>query len=88
MHVFTIAVFALVGSSKLPAVSAEVQPREPSNSSCTFTGTDGHSKASEAKSTCSTIILDSLQVPGGVTLDLEDLNDGTTVCHFEDPSTV
>lgn len=47
---------------------------------CTFSGADGYLQASQGKNSCSNIVLDSLQVPGGVTLNLEKLNDGTTVC--------
>lgn len=48
-------------------------------SSCTFSGSDGYSSASKSKADCSTIVLDSLTVPAGETLDLTDLSDGTTV---------
>ncbi|KAM0817579.1 putative Glycoside hydrolase [Seiridium cardinale] len=47
--------------------------------SCTFTGSDGYSLASVSKNACSTIVLSALTVPGGQTLRLEKLNDGTTV---------
>lgn len=47
---------------------------------CTFSGPDGYLQISSAKKSCSHIVLDSLQIPGGVTLNLEKLNDGTTVC--------
>ncbi|KAH7371302.1 glycoside hydrolase [Pyrenochaeta sp. MPI-SDFR-AT-0127] len=46
---------------------------------CTFSGSDGWSLASQSKSSCATIVLSSLVVPSGVTLNLEKLNDGTTV---------
>lgn len=49
------------------------------NGSCTFSGTDGYSSASIAKTVCSTIVLSALTVPPGKKLDLEGLNDGTTV---------
>lgn len=68
MSKFTIAAFALFG---LPAVLA---------TNCTFTGSDGYLEVNQTKNSCSNIILDSLRVPGGVTLNLENLNDGTTVC--------
>ncbi|KAI0971759.1 glycoside hydrolase [Xylaria arbuscula] len=54
--------------------------------SCTFSGSSGYSSASVSKASCSTIVLSSLQVPGGETLNLEDLNDGTTVV-FEGTTT-
>lgn len=46
---------------------------------CTFSGSIGYSQASVSKTSCATIVLDSLTVPSGVTLNLEKLNDGTTV---------
>ncbi|KAJ6256407.1 Polygalacturonase-3 [Drechslerella dactyloides] len=46
---------------------------------CTFSGSKGHSSASVSKTSCSTIVLSALAVPSGVTLNLEKLNDGTTV---------
>lgn len=46
---------------------------------CTFSGSNGYSQASVSKTSCATIVLDSLTVPSGVTLNLEKLNDGTTV---------
>lgn len=45
-------------------------------STCTFTDA---AKASESKSSCSDIVLKDITVPAGKTLNLEDLNDGTTV---------
>lgn len=66
-----IAAFALLG---LPSAIA-------SPAICTLTGSDGYLQVNQTKNSCSTIVLDSLQVPGGVTLNLEDLNDGTTVCY-------
>jgi polygalacturonase len=50
--------------------------------SCTFSGSLGYSSASVSKKSCSTIVLSDLQVPGGVTLNLEKLTDGTTVSLF------
>jgi polygalacturonase len=47
--------------------------------SCTFSGSDGYSLASVSKASCSTIVLSALAVPSGVTLNLEKLNDDTTV---------
>ncbi|KUI56213.1 hypothetical protein VP1G_03614 [Cytospora mali] len=53
---------------------------------CKFTGSLGYSSASKSKASCSTIILDSLTVPGGVTLDMTGLEDGTVVI-FEGTTT-
>ncbi|TID21016.1 endopolygalacturonase C [Venturia nashicola] len=50
-----------------------------SNISCTFSGTDGWALAHVSKTACSTIVLSSLTVPGGKTLNLDGLNKGTTV---------
>lgn len=49
------------------------------NATCTFSGTDGYAAANATKTTCSTIVLSALTVPAGKTLNLEGLNDGTTV---------
>jgi hypothetical protein len=46
---------------------------------CTFSGSAGYSSASKSKASCSTIILDTLTVPAGVTLDMTDLPDDTVV---------
>ncbi|CZR54943.1 related endopolygalacturonase C [Phialocephala subalpina] len=49
------------------------------DTTCTFSGSSGYSLASKSKTSCSTIVLSSLTVPSGVTLNLEKLNDGTNV---------
>ncbi|CAG8953101.1 hypothetical protein HYFRA_00003297 [Hymenoscyphus fraxineus] len=46
---------------------------------CTFSGAKGYSLASKSKASCSTIILDSLKVPAGKTLDLTKLPDNTDI---------
>ncbi|KAJ2994844.1 hypothetical protein NUW58_g1439 [Xylaria curta] len=66
-----------------PRLEDAVAPRA---SACTFSGSLGYSSASVSKASCSTIVLSSLQVPGGQTLNLERLNDGTTVI-FEGTTT-
>ncbi|KAI0486955.1 glycoside hydrolase [Xylaria cf. heliscus] len=66
-----------------PRLEDAVAPRD---TSCTFSGSLGYSSASVSKASCSTIVLSSLQVPGGQTLNLEKLNDGTTVI-FEGTTT-
>lgn len=48
-------------------------------SSCTFSGANGAAAAIKAKTTCSTIVLSSVAVPAGTTLDLTGLKQGTTV---------
>ncbi|KAJ5523642.1 hypothetical protein N7513_004656 [Penicillium frequentans] len=54
--------------------------------SCTFSGSEGASKASVSQKSCSTIILSAVAVPSGTTLDLSDLEDDTTVI-FEGETT-
>ncbi|KAJ5663558.1 hypothetical protein N7507_004289 [Penicillium longicatenatum] len=54
--------------------------------SCTFSGSNGASKASVSQKSCSTIILSAVAVPSGTTLDLSDLEDDTTVI-FEGETT-
>lgn len=73
----TAGVAALLNLSG--ALAASASNNSTALSSCTFSGSTGYSEVSENKNSCSTIILDSLEVPGGETLDLTDLNDGTTV---------
>lgn len=48
----------------------------PASGGCNFTTAD---TAMQHKSSCSTIVLNNVKVPGGKTLDLTKLNDGTTV---------
>ncbi|KAK9772170.1 putative Endopolygalacturonase [Seiridium cardinale] len=54
--------------------------------SCTFSGSAGAASASKSQASCATIVLSSVAVPSGTTLDLSDLNDGTTVI-FEGETT-
>ncbi|KAK4625592.1 Polygalacturonase [Fulvia fulva] len=54
-------------------------PEGSTDSGCTFSGSDGASKAQQSKSSCSTITPSSVEVPAGKTLDLTELNDGTKV---------
>ena len=46
---------------------------------CTFSGSGGASSASKSQASCSTIVLSALAVPSGTTLELTNLNKGTTV---------
>ncbi|KAL9084917.1 MAG: hypothetical protein Q9165_007870 [Trypethelium subeluteriae] len=62
---------------------AEIQKRA---TSCTFSGSNGASLASVSQKSCSTIVLSSVAVPSGVTLDLSELEDDTTVI-FEGTTT-
>lgn len=76
---------AVVASPAAPATTPAPSPKEVERAieeraaTCKFTGTKGYSSASKSKASCSTIILDGLTVPAGVTLDMTDLNDDTTV---------
>jgi hypothetical protein len=69
-----------------PRLEDAVAPAVAAESACTFSGSLGYSSASVSKASCSTIVLSSLQVPGGKTLNLEKLSDGTTVI-FEGTTT-
>ncbi|ROW15072.1 hypothetical protein VPNG_03475 [Cytospora leucostoma] len=61
------------------ARAIEERAIEKRAATCTFSGSSGYSLASKSKASCSTIILDTLTVPGGTTLDLTDLPDETVV---------
>jgi hypothetical protein len=64
----------------VPAPAPTIPPNLAERaSSCTFSGSDGASSASKSKTSCSTIVLSDVAVPSGTTLDLTDLNDGTSV---------
>ncbi|PKX93598.1 glycoside hydrolase family 28 protein [Aspergillus novofumigatus IBT 16806] len=87
----------LIGSLVLLASAAEViaspvaEPVAPSTTlekraSCTFSGSNGAAAAMASQKACSTIVLSSVAVPAGTTLDLSDLADGTTVI-FEGETT-
>lgn len=75
----------VVASPAAPMVTPAPSPREVERAieeraaTCKFSGTAGYSSASKSKASCSTIILDGLTVPAGVTLDMTDLNDDTVV---------
>lgn len=64
-------------ASPLQGIYNAVERR--ANASCTFTGSEGYLDVLASKTSCSDIVLSNLEVPGGVTLNLEGLNDGTTV---------
>lgn len=79
------AAAAPVLASPAPAPTAAPSPEAVERAiakraaTCKFSGTAGYSSASVSKASCSTIILDALTVPGGVTLDMTDLPDETVV---------
>lgn len=62
--------------SAAPATPAQLKDRA---ASCTFSGADGAANASKSKGSCATITLNNVAVPAGTTLDLTNLNSGTTV---------
>ncbi|KAJ5887917.1 hypothetical protein N7495_007958 [Penicillium taxi] len=83
-----LALAALTASAAaFPAGPAITEaPSLEKRSSCTFSGSKGASSASKSQASCSTIILSDVAVPSGTTLDLSDLEDGTTVI-FEGETT-
>ncbi|PYI18221.1 polygalacturonase E precursor pgaE [Aspergillus japonicus CBS 114.51] len=89
---FSLALGAItVGANPAPeppAITAapKVGDLEKRATTCTFSGSNGASSASKSKTSCSTIILSSVAVPSGTTLDLTDLNEGTHVI-FEGETT-
>jgi polygalacturonase len=77
---------AIVGAASLALAAPAAAPEptagpdiEKRATTCTFSGSGGASSASKSKTSCSTIILSSVAVPSGVTLDLTGLNSGTHV---------
>ncbi|KAK2614720.1 hypothetical protein N8I77_001525 [Diaporthe amygdali] len=70
---------SLVAAAALLGLASGALAADNTTFDCTFSGPGGYLQISQAKNSCSNIVLDSLQIPGGVTLNLEKLNDGTTV---------
>ncbi|KAL6832226.1 endopolygalacturonase [Trichoderma camerunense] len=62
-----------------PPTVTQAPKLEDRATTCTFSGANGASSASKSQKSCATIVLSNVAVPSGVTLDLSDLNDGTTV---------
>jgi polygalacturonase len=60
-------------------VAIEERNIEKRAATCTFSGTLGYSSAMKSKAACSTLILNTLTVPAGVTLDMTGLPDDTTI---------
>ncbi|TAQ83982.1 hypothetical protein B7494_g7695 [Chlorociboria aeruginascens] len=71
--------------SALPAAAPAPTPAPnlEKRATCTFTNA---ASASKSKTSCATIVLSSIAVPSGTTLDLTDLTSGTTVI-FEGTTT-
>ncbi|GAM33350.1 endo-polygalacturonase [Talaromyces pinophilus] len=81
-----LAVFSSVAlAAPAPAVTAPAT-LENRAASCTFSGSNGAASASKSKTSCSTIVLSSVAVPSGTTLDLTGLKSGTKVI-FEGTTT-
>lgn len=75
-----LAASVCVQSHNVPPPTVTQAPKlEDRATSCTFSGANGASSASKSQKSCATIVLSNVAVPSGVTLDLSDLNDGTTV---------
>ncbi|KAH8896355.1 polygalacturonase [Thozetella sp. PMI_491] len=89
----TVALLVALAASVVasPVAGPEITPApEPAlvkrATSCTFSGSSGASLASKSQQSCSTIVLSSVAVPSGTTLDLSNLPDDTTVI-FEGQTT-
>lgn len=80
-----VAEIALAAPAPLPAPTAAAK-LENRATTCTFSGSSGAASASKSKKSCATIVLSSLAVPSGTTLDLTGLNSGTSVI-FEGTTT-
>ncbi|CAK7231791.1 hypothetical protein SBRCBS47491_008049 [Sporothrix bragantina] len=62
-----------------PAITPPPVANLAKRASCTFSGSNGAASASASQKSCATIVLSSVAVPSGTTLDLSDLADGTHV---------
>ena len=78
-----IAAGTLASPVPEPEITAAPSPAELHKraTSCTFSGSNGASLASVSQKSCSTIVLSSVAVPSGVTLNLSDLEDDTAVSY-------
>ncbi|KAI8936946.1 hypothetical protein NX059_006174 [Plenodomus lindquistii] len=78
-----VAAALVASAAAVPAPEITAAPKAPvaakRATSCTFTGADGAAAASQSATACATMVLSSLAVPSGTTLDLSKLADGTTV---------
>lgn len=75
----SVKLFGLAALGSLSAAApapSRVSDLTKRSSTCTFTAA---SQATESASGCSEIVLDNIEVPAGETLDLSDVDDGTTV---------
>lgn len=82
----SLAASVLAAPAPLPTPAPDLSKAKGKRAtSCTFSGSNGYSLASESQAECATIVLSALTVPSGVTLDLSKLEDDTTVsgkCYF------
>ncbi|KAJ5363421.1 Polygalacturonase [Penicillium cataractarum] len=89
-----LALVGLLGAAAVQAIPDSVpeldviatSTLEERASTCTFSGSKGAASAIKSKTSCSTIVLSSVAVPAGTTLDLTGLKKGTTVI-FEGETT-
>ncbi|KAK6204058.1 hypothetical protein LQW54_008519 [Pestalotiopsis sp. IQ-011] len=84
----TLACVAVSAASPVagPEITPAPEPALAKRASCTFSGSAGAASASKSQASCATIVLSDVAVPSGTTLDLSDLEDGTTVI-FEGETT-
>lgn len=75
-------VAAAPAAMPMPTAAPDLAKR----ASCTFSGSSGAAAVSKSKASCATIVLSSLAVPSGTTLDLTKLTKGTHVI-FEGTTT-
>lgn len=78
-----VAFIGVVAASPVAAPAPTAAPNLQKRATCTFTNA---ASASKSKASCATIVLDSIAVPSGTTLDLTDLTEGTHVI-FEGETT-
>lgn len=77
---FAASALAVPVAAPMPTPAPDLsQAQGKRATSCTFSGSNGYSLASVSQKSCATIVLSALTVPSGVTLDLSDLESGTTV---------
>lgn len=75
-------VAAAPAAMPMPTAAPDLAKR----ATCTFSGSSGASAASKSKASCATIVISSVVVPSGTTLDLTGLTSGTHVI-FEGTTT-
>ncbi|TVY31161.1 Polygalacturonase, partial [Lachnellula hyalina] len=86
--ILSLAATAISLVSAVPVAAPEptAAPELAKRATCTFSGSTGASAVSVSKAACATIVLSSVVVPAGETLDLTDLTSGTHVT-FEGTTT-